>query len=131
MTKAIIFFLLIILAQLTVSAQSAKPPHNWWLLDSADGYTYGMSVEKAYQMVLKNKKPLQKIIVAVIDDCINYNHPALQGIVWTNKKEIPGNGIDDDHNGYIDDVHGWNFSGNRHRETAEVIREYVRLKNIF
>ena len=122
--------LFITIAAFSQSNNSAKPPNNWWLLDSADGY-YGMSVEKAYNTLLKNKKPKQQIIVAVIDDGVNYNHPGLKGLVWTNKKEIAGNGIDDDHNGYVDDVHGWNFIGNPVGESMDVIREYVRLKNIF
>jgi thermitase len=52
------------------------------------------------------------IIVAVVDTGVNYNHSDLSANIWTNPGEIPGNGIDDDHNGYIDDVHGWNFLTN-------------------
>lgn len=46
------------------------------------------------------------VIVAVIDTGVDYNHPDLAANIWTNSQEIPGNGIDDDHNGYVDDVHG-------------------------
>ncbi|MEN6553160.1 MAG: S8 family serine peptidase, partial [Methanobacterium sp.] len=54
-----------------------------------------------------------KVIIAVIDSGIDLNHPDLKANIWINKGEIPGNSIDDDHNGYIDDVYGWNFiSGN-------------------
>lgn len=49
------------------------------------------------------------VTVAVIDSGIDYNHPELQGKIWSNAREIPNNGIDDDGNGYIDDVRGWNF----------------------
>ena len=52
------------------------------------------------------------VIVGVIDEGIDYNHPDLKANIWTNPFEIPGNGIDDDHNGYIDDVHGWDFVHN-------------------
>ncbi len=51
-------------------------------------------------------------IVAIVDTGINYTHPALQDRVWTNQREIPGDGIDNDRNGYIDDVYGWNFYEN-------------------
>jgi subtilisin family serine protease len=51
------------------------------------------------------------IVVAVLDSGVDYNHVALKDHIWTNTKEIAGNGIDDDRNGYIDDVRGWNFSG--------------------
>jgi subtilisin family serine protease len=54
----------------------------------------------------------QGITVAVVDTGMDYNHPALKDHVWTNEKEIAGNGIDDDGNGYIDDIHGWNFEVN-------------------
>ncbi len=49
------------------------------------------------------------IVVAVLDSGINLDHPDLQGNIWTNKHEIPNNGLDDDDNGYIDDYYGWNF----------------------
>lgn len=80
----------------------------------------GMSVDRAYEL-LKNK-PSQKIIVAVIDSGIDANHPDLQPQIWTNTKEIPNNGIDDDKNGYIDDLHGWNFLGESNDENLEFTR---------
>ncbi|NBD22946.1 S8 family serine peptidase [Paenibacillus glycinis] len=50
-------------------------------------------------------------VVAVLDTGVDIEHPDLQDSIWTNAGEIPGNGIDDDHNGFVDDVHGWNFYG--------------------
>lgn len=52
------------------------------------------------------------VIVAVIDTGVDYNHIDLRNNIWINSGEIPGNGIDDDGNGYVDDVYGWNFVGN-------------------
>src|SRR6185312_6320650 len=89
------------------------------------------SVNKAYNQLLKGKKS-HPVIVAVIDLGVDINHEDLQGHIWTNEKEISGNGIDDDHNGYIDDVHGWNFLGGKdgkmmYATSSEADREYARL----
>lgn len=83
---------------------------NWQNLDLKDDGVFGISTEKIYSQLLKNKKP-QTVIVAVIDSGIDTSHVELKNVLWTNKNEIPGNGVDDDHNGYIDDVHGWNYIG--------------------
>ncbi len=85
---------------------------NWQHTDPIDGYMPGMSTEKAYETVLKDL-PAHDIIVAVVDAGIDINHPDLKEVIWTNEDEIPGNGIDDDKNGFIDDIHGWNFLGNK------------------
>ena len=62
--------------------------------------------------VLKNLKSKQ-VLVAVIDSGVDTLQEDLIHIIWTNPGEIPGNGIDDDHNGYVDDIHGWNFIGGK------------------
>ncbi len=131
MKKIILAFILVItIAAFSQNNNPSKPPVNWQLMDwQQDGYP-GMSVEKAYSELLKNKKPKKKIIIAIIDvDGFDNTHPDLQGVQWTNRKEIAGNGIDDDNNGFVDDIHGWNFGGNAIHETAECIREYVRLRS--
>jgi subtilisin family serine protease len=86
-------------------------PNGWHLKDQQTTGFYGISLDKAYQFV-KGKKS-QQVLVAVIDSGIDTLHEDLRPILWTNPKEIPGNGIDDDGNGYVDDVHGWNFLGGR------------------
>lgn len=55
---------------------------------------------------------LQPITVAVIDQGVDWTHPDLKNQMWMNMSEIPGNGIDDDRNGFVDDVYGWNFFDN-------------------
>ncbi|MBE9602689.1 S8 family peptidase [Pedobacter sp. MC2016-24] len=108
-------------------SKDIKLPANWFNLDLVqDGY-FGISTEKAYKELLQNKKPKEKIIVAVIDGGVDTNHEDLKDVIWTNKKEIPGNGIDDDGNGYIDDVHGWNFIGSKNGNLAYDNLELVRI----
>lgn len=127
--RQLFFTALLLSANAAVYAQSkdVKLPANWFNLDLVqDGY-FGISTEKAYKELLKDKKPKQKIIVAVIDGGIDVNHEDLKDILWTNKKEIPGNGIDDDGNGYIDDVHGWNFIGSKKGNLAYDNLELVRI----
>jgi subtilisin family serine protease len=95
---------------------------NWGHLDLVKDTIPGMSVDRAYAEIIKNKKG-KTVIVAVIDSGIDIDHEDLNGVLWTNKKEKPNNGIDDDNNGYIDDIHGWNFLG----DSSDEQLEYVRL----
>ncbi len=95
--------------------------HNWGHLDLVKDTIPGMSVDKAYAEIIKGKKG-QQVIVAVIDSGIDITHQDLDGVIWTNPKEIAGNGKDDDGNGYIDDIHGWNFLGDAYDEQLEMTR---------
>jgi subtilisin family serine protease len=106
---------------LKVSELTEAEKHKWGHLDLVKDTIPGMSVEKAYTDVIKNRKG-KKIIVAVIDSGIDIDHEDLNDVIWTNKDEIPGNGNDDDKNGYVDDVHGWNFLGNGYNEQLEYVR---------
>jgi len=93
-------------------AQLSTPPENWQHLDKMkDGY-FGVSADKMYSDVLSGKKS-ETVIVAVIDGGVDWQHEDLKDVMWTNPGEIPGNGIDDDNNGYVDDVYGWNFIGGK------------------
>ena len=93
----------------------------WSHLDLSKDSIPGMSIDKMYSELIKDKKG-KKIIVGVVDSGVDIDHPDLKPVVWTNKKEIPDNGIDDDKNGYVDDIHGWNFLGDINNETLEVTR---------
>src|SRR5690554_5386866 len=113
----------------TATAQVDKKVLNWY-----NSKKTGMSTDKAHKK-LKKITP-DTVIVAIIDSGIDIEHEDLQGKIWTNKGEIPGNGIDDDGNGYIDDVHGWNFLGNAEGENQgparlNVTRIYAELKPKF
>lgn len=100
------------MSSLIFNAQTAKRPDNWFNLDPTNDKVNGVSTDRAYKELLKDKKSTT-VIVGVIDSGVDYNHEDLQGVMWTNPKEIAGNGIDDDKNGYIDDIHGWNFIGGK------------------
>jgi len=87
----------------------------------------GMSVDRAYDVLLKGRKGTP-VIVGVIDSGIDINHEDLKGRIWVNPKEIPSNNKDDDGNGYIDDINGWNFLGDivaENMEFTRVIRDYA------
>lgn len=108
--------------------------HGWHLKDKEKDGVYGISVDKAYDF-LKGKKS-KTVLVAVIDSGVDTLHEDLKGILWKNPKEIPGNGIDDDHNGYVDDVYGWNFIGgkdgrNVKQDSYEGARVYHRFKALY
>lgn len=87
-----------------------EPQKGWHLLDLKNDGVFGISLERTYAELLRGKHA-NKVIVAVIDGGIDIEHEDLKSSIFTNLKEIPGNGKDDDGNGYIDDVHGWNFMG--------------------
>lgn len=91
--------------------------HSWGHADLATDTIPGMSVAKAYAF-LKGKKG-QTVIVGVVDSGTDLEHEDLKNVAWVNKKEIAGNGIDDDKNGYVDDINGWNFLGSIYKENAE------------
>ncbi|KAB1066483.1 S8 family serine peptidase [Tamlana haliotis] len=109
---------------LKVSELTEAEAHNWGHLDLVKDTIPGMSVDRAYAELIKNKKG-KKVIVAVIDSGIDIDHEDLNDVLWTNEDEIPGNGIDDDKNGYIDDIHGWNFLGKGYDEQLELVRILV------
>ena len=100
---------------------------HWPAMDLVKDTVPGMSVDKAYNEIIKNRKG-ETVIVGVIDSGVDIDHEDLKNVIWTNPGEIAGNGIDDDKNGYIDDVHGWNFLGNIVGENMEFVRIIRKLK---
>ncbi|TDD78280.1 S8 family peptidase [Flavobacterium caseinilyticum] len=93
----------------------------WSHLDIVTDTIPGMSVDKAYAELLKGKKGIP-VIVGIVDSGVDIEHEDLKAVLWINKREIAGNGIDDDKNGYIDDIYGWNFLGNSTKENLEYER---------
>src|SRR5690606_19174307 len=85
--------------------------NDWHLRYSPADTVYGINLNSALNSVPAPHNA-RKVIVAVIDNGIDIVHPDLQANIWVNRDEIPGNSVDDDHNGYIDDINGWDFLGN-------------------
>ena len=119
----------------SVIAQTSKKeaPKGWHLMDKEKSGFYGVSIDKAYDFAKSKNLKSKTVIVAVIDSGIDTLHEDLKPILWVNKKEIPNNNIDDDKNGYTDDVHGWNFIGgkdgrNVKENSLEVNRVYHMYK---
>ena len=113
------------------TSQKMETPKGWHLLDKEKDGFYGISLNGAYDLV-KDKKGTT-VVVAVIDSGIDTLHEDLKPVLWRNPKEIPGNGIDDDKNGYVDDIYGWNFIGgkdgrNVKEDSYEGARVYHKLK---
>lgn len=90
---------------------------NWIHADLVNDGIPGMSVSKAYEYL--KGKPSETVIVGVVDSGTDLKHEDLAAVAWVNTKEIAGNGIDDDRNGYVDDIHGWNFIGDSYEEHYE------------
>jgi hypothetical protein len=106
-------------------------PAMWQLMDEGTDHVPGISVQKARRELLAGMQPGRTVLVAVIDGGIDTAHVDLKAHLWSNPKEVPGNGKDDDADGYVDDVHGWNFIGGRDgrdvdQDTYEMTRLYVR-----
>ena len=132
--KSLLFAFYLSLPMAGVFSQTSVP-ENWQHLDNtADGFM-GVSTNKMYNSLLKGKKA-ETVVVAVIDGGVDYEHEDLKDVMWKNPGEIAGNGIDDDHNGLVDDVYGWNFIGgkdgrNVHHEQLEITRLVVKYQQQF
>ncbi len=115
---------------LKISALTDAQEKTWSGKDLKNDTIPGMSVEKTYAELLPGKTGTTTI-VAVIDSGIDIKHEDLKNVIWTNPGEIPGNGKDDDNNGYIDDIHGWNFLGDISAEQLEFVRIIARYQDQF
>jgi len=111
------------------AAVPVAPPREWQLLDDSLDHVPGISEDRAMRELLARRSPARTVVVAVIDGGVDTAHVDLAADIWTNPREIPGNHIDDDHDGYVDDVHGWDFIGGAdgrdvNYDTYEVTRLY-------
>lgn len=106
-----------------------KQKKNWSHKDLEKDTVPGMSIQKAYDF-LKGKKN-KNVLVAVLDSGIDLKHEDLEKTIWKNPKEIPNNQKDDDGNGFVDDVNGWNFLGEIYHENMEITRLIKKYQKQF
>jgi subtilisin family serine protease len=138
--KDYFLFVLLLVISLSSFAQGTYSKQElvkgWHLLDKEKDGVYGISLDKAYDFLRVKNLKSKPVLVAVIDSGVDTLQEDLIHILWTNPGEIPGNGIDDDHNGYVDDIHGWNFIGgkdgkNVKDDSQEEGRVYYKYKDKF
>ena len=121
-------------AERSVPLVPKRAPSDWQHQSPDAGVIPGIATDKAYATVLDGREPQQTVVVAIIDSGVDVEHEDLEGVIWTNEDEVPGNGKDDDGNGYVDDVHGWNFVGGPDGENVDhapmeltrMVREYEK-----
>lgn len=133
--KKIIFPAFIAISSLVMAQKSDNDLKTWYHKDFATTKVYGVNTQQAYKFLESKGLSPKKVTVAVIDSGVEVDHPGLKSVMWTNPNEIPNNGKDDDNNGYVDDIHGWNFlggkSGDVQYDTLEVTRVVKKYKPIF
>lgn len=106
---------------LKVSDLTEAQEKTWSHADLLSDTIPGMSINKAYTEIIGTRRG-KKVVVAVLDMGIDLTHEDLDGVLWTNTDERPGNGVDDDKNGFVDDIHGYNFLGESYNEQLEMAR---------
>lgn len=109
------------------SKLSDEEMKKWWRLDISNDTIPGASIDRAYKEIIKNSTGTP-IIVAIIDSGLDINHEDLKPVLWENTKEIVGNNKDDDNNGYIDDINGWNFIGQSNTMKSSFTRVVKKLE---
>lgn len=119
----------------SVDPNEDKDLMTWYHKDFTSSKVYGVNTENAYKFLeSKGLKPTT-VVVGVLDSGVQVDHPGLVKNIWTNPNEVPNNGKDDDGNGYIDDIHGWNFIGGKNGDididNMEVTRVVAKYKPVF
>ncbi|MDR3189265.1 MAG: S8 family serine peptidase [Prevotellaceae bacterium] len=114
------------------SPAQGSAPEEWQHKSPETDSLYGAGINNAYRL-LNGRKPAKTVTVALVGYGMDVEQEDLSGAIWTNPNEKP-NGKDDDGNGYIDDLHGWNFLGTPDRKSLNRLsrvgdREFFRLKD--
>ncbi len=107
----------------------------WYHKDFSAANTYGVNTENAYKFLESKGLKAKPVVVGVLDSGVEVDHPGLVKNLWKNPNEVPNNGKDDDKNGYVDDIHGWNFIGGKNGDidvdNMEVTRVVKKYQNVF
>ena len=107
----------------------------WYHKDFASANVYGVNTDNAYKYLESKGLKAKPVIVGVLDSGVEVDHPGLIKNMWKNPSEVPNNGKDDDGNGYIDDIHGWNFIGGKNGDididNMEVTRVVKKYQSVF
>ena len=132
--RGITLFFISICISFCLQAQTSTEPTNWHLLSPSTDNYFGINLSKAYKLLASKNINPKPIIVAVLDSGVDTAHEDLKDQLWHNPKEIPYNGLDDDANGYVDDIYGWNFLGGKDgrqikNASSEKARLYYKFKN--
>ena len=122
----------------------AKPIEGWHLLGASTAMeasanewkNQGIALHQAYSLLDSTARSPKKVVVAIIDSGSDVDHEDLKETIWINEDEVVGNMLDDDANGYVDDVFGWNFIGDQdsshvNYDTYELTRLYVKGLELF
>jgi subtilisin family serine protease len=122
----------------------AKPIEGWHLLGASTAMeasanewkNQGIALHQAYSLLDSTARSPKKVVVAIIDSGSDVDHEDLKDNIWINNDEVVGNMLDDDANGYVDDVFGWNFIGGQdsshvNYDTYELTRLYVKGLELF
>lgn len=134
MKKTIGIILVVVCTTLQLFSQNAASPslnggtgfNQWHMLDAAKDGVPGISAHRAYEELLAGKQP-QPVTVAIIDSGTETFHEDLRANIWVNEDEIADNDIDDDKNGYVDDIHGWSFIGGKDGDVSADNLEFTRI----
>ncbi|WP_299314340.1 S8 family serine peptidase [uncultured Aquimarina sp.] len=139
--KFLFYFLILASCKFNSQVQNNKNEYTenkktdpWYFKDIDKDSIFGISLTRANQLLSQKKSIGEEIVIAIIDTEIDIDHEDLKDQIWLNSKEIPGNGIDDDQNGFIDDINGWNFLGNKNGENivfsnfeiTRIVREHQK-----